>query len=373
MGYPPGYQVHLAERAKEKVRIPVATISKIKHPELAEKILTEGKADMVSMGRALIADPDLVLKSERNEVDRIIPCISCNHCLDRIIDGGKPLRCSVNPLTGREYHTRLVPATRARKILVVGGGPAGMQAAVVAASRGHRVTLLEKKDHLGGQMLLAAKPPDKEEIASLTNYLSGELQKNGVDVRMQTEATPEMVEGMNPEVVITAPGALPLIPSLPGIELDHVVSAWETLRDPESVANNVVIIGGGMVGCDVACFLSSRGKQITIVEQLDGIGLDIGPGLRRFEIERLKKAGVAMMTKARAQIITQEGVVIEESGMSKVLPAETVVIAVGARSDRGLLEALESKKMEVHAIGDCVAPRRIVQAVSQGFHVGCWV
>ena len=162
MGYPQGWQVHLAEKVKQKVKIPIAAMGKIKGPEFAESILGDGKADMVAIGRALIADPGFVVKSRQNEIDQIIPCISCNHCLDRIGDEGKALRCSVNPAVGREYDTRIVTAGRRRKVLVAGGGPAGMQAATVAASRGHEVIVFEKNDKLGGQLLLSAMPPDKE-------------------------------------------------------------------------------------------------------------------------------------------------------------------------------------------------------------------
>lgn len=374
MGYPEGWQVPMAEKLKQRVRIPVAAMGKIKHPGFMEKILGDGKAEMVAIGRALIADPDLVVKSQRNEIDRIIPCISCNHCLDRIADQAKTLRCSVNPLVGREYDTRISPAARPRKVVVVGGGPAGMETAIVAASRGHEVVLFEKTEKLGGQLLLAAIPPDRDEIAPFVDYLSGQIKEMGVDVRLDTKGACEVVAKMNPEVVISATGASPRVPPIPGARLNNAVTAWDALLHPEKVENNVVVVGGGLVGCEVARFLAEQGKAVTIVEQLEDLGSEIiTVWSRTYELRKLREAGVTIMTKTLVREITKEGVVLDDNGKPKTLPADTVVLAVGARSDRELVEALSTGKMEVYAVGDCVAPRKIVEATSQGFHVGCWI
>lgn len=370
MGVPHGWQAHLAQQVREKVNLPIAAMGKINTPEVAEKILKEGKVDLVTIGRALIAEPEWVVKTERKKADQIVPCISCNHCLDRIVDEGKGLRCSVNPLAGREYDTCIVPASRPRKVLVVGGGPAGMQASIVAASRGHKVVLLEKSDQLGGQLLLAAMPPDKKEITPFTNYLRRQLEEKKVDIRLNTKGTREVVESLKPEVVISATGALPLIPSLPGVDLENVVSAWDAMRHPETIADKVVVVGGGMVGCEVAGLLAGRGKKVTLVEQLEDIGLDIGPSTRKSEVERLRQTGAVIMTKTPVKEITQEGVIIDQNGNLKVLAADAVVLAVGAKSDRELLSELELSKIELQAVGDCLSPRRIVQATSQGFYAG---
>jgi 2,4-dienoyl-CoA reductase-like NADH-dependent reductase (Old Yellow Enzyme family)/NADPH-dependent 2,4-dienoyl-CoA reductase/sulfur reductase-like enzyme len=372
MGYSKGWQAYLAKNVREKVNLPIAAMGKINCPRVIDDILKDGKVDLVTIGRGLIAEPELVVKTERNRVDQIIPCISCNHCLDRIYEG-KALRCSVNPLAGREYDTRIIPASRPRKVLVVGGGPAGMEASIVAASRGHKVVLLEKTDRLGGQLLLAAVPSDKEEITPFKDYLIGQLEEKKVEIRLNTTGTRQVVEKLNPEIVISATGALPIITLIPGSDMENVVSAWEALRHPEKVADKVVVIGGGMVGCEVAGSLSGRGKEVTLVEQLDDVGLDIGFSTRKSEVEKLRKTAVIIMTKTPVKQITKEGVVIDENGNLRVLAAGTVVLAVGSRSDRALLEELESTKIEVRAAGDCLAPRRIVQATSQGFYTGNYI
>ena len=370
MGYPQGWQVHLAEKIKKNIKIPVAALGKIKNPELAEKILSEGKADLVAIGRALLADPDLVMKAQRNEVDSIIPCISCNHCFERIVDEGKPLGCTVNPLAGREYDTRIVPALRSRKVLVVGGGPAGMQAASVASSRGHDVTLVEKDEKLGGQLLLAAKPPGKEEITAFMNYLIGQLEKKKVKVKLGEKATREVVESLNPDVVVVATGALPLIPPISGADSDKVVSSWSALVNPDQLGDTVVVIGGGLVGCDAACYIADQGKRVTLVEQLDNVALDTGSSSRKLLIQKLKEKKITVILKAMAEEINKDGVAFVENGQSRVLTADTVVLAVGARSNRELMDALGNARVEVCAIGDCVAPRKIGQANAQGLNIG---
>ncbi len=370
MGFPQAWQVHLAEKIKKNVKIPVVAMGKIKHPEVAEKILGEGKADMVAMARTLLADPDFVVKAQRNEVDSIIPCISCNYCFERIVDGGKPLGCAVNPHAGREYDTRIIPAFRFKKVLVVGGGPAGMEAAAVASARGHDVTLMEKDENLGGQLLLAAKPAHKEEMAAFTNYLIGQLAKNKVKVKRGEKATRQVVESLNPDVVVVATGALPLIPPMPGTGSDKVVSSWSALVNPDQLGNQVVVVGGGLVGCDVACFIAGQGKNVTLVEQLDNVALDTGSASRKFLIQKLKEKNITVILKAVAKEINKDGVGFVENGQSRVLSADTVVLAVGARSNRELMDALGNARVEVYAIGDCVTPRKIAQANAQGFDVG---
>lgn len=371
MGFSDGYHIHLAEKVKKAVKIPIITIGKIRDLQLAERTIGEGKADLVAIGRALIADPELVIKSQLGKIDEIIPCISCNHCLDRIVAGGQPLRCSVNPITGREHSIRIECSTKPKKILVIGGGPAGMEAAHIAASRGHEVTLHERNDQLGGQLLLSAVPPGKEDIGKFNQYLSNQVQKRGVKVQSKSEATRELIETMKPDAIVLAAGASPLIPGLSGVDLEHVVTAWDVLRHAKKVQNKVVIVGGGLVGCEVAEYLAEQGKQVTIVEMLEQIGLDIGASYRKFVLKRLERQGVAVITKALATSISKDGVHITKNSESKLLPADTIILAVGSKPNKELLETLKDTKIEIHAIGDCATARRIVDAVAEGFDIGC--
>ena len=371
MGYSDGYHIFLAEKIKQIVKIPIITIGKIRDLQLAEKTISEGKADLVAIGRALIAEPELVKKSQLGQTDDIIPCISCNHCLDKIVAGGQPLRCSVNPITGRELSIRIEPSTKPKKILVVGGGPAGMEAAHIAASRGHSVTLFDKDDKLGGQLLLSTVPPGKEDISKFNRYLSIQLQRSAVKVKLGTEANRGIIKSMKPEVVILATGASPMIPGISGVNLEHVLTAWDVLRNIKKVEDKVIIIGGGLVGCEVTEYLAEQGKKVTIVEMLEQIGLDIGPSYRKFVLKRLEKQGVTVITKATATSISKEGVNITQNGQSRLLPTDTIILAAGSKPNKELLEVLKDTKIEVHAIGDCLSARRIVDAVAEGFDIGC--
>jgi 2,4-dienoyl-CoA reductase-like NADH-dependent reductase (Old Yellow Enzyme family)/thioredoxin reductase len=374
IGCSEAWQIHLSEKVKQHVTIPVTGMGKIKSVQVAEAILAEGKADLVAMGRSLIADPDIVAKAKRNDVNRIIPCIACNHCLDRIGFGGQPLRCSVNPMVGREYSYRITHVCRPRKVLVIGGGPAGALAAVTAASRGHNVVLLEQKDQLGGQLSIASIPPDKGDIAPFVDYLTRELEEVKVDVRVNTKATREVVEGFGPQVVIVASGALPFVPAIPGIDLPHVITAWDAFLDAEKVGgSSVAVIGGGMVGCEVGRYLASKGKRVTIVEQLQEVGLDIGPAVRQHEIESLKLMGISVVTGAQAKVITDHGIAVDVNGVSREISGETIILAMGSKPANEIVNVLATAKVEVVAIGDCVVPRRIIHAVAQGFSAGCYV
>ncbi|GAG45381.1 unnamed protein product, partial [marine sediment metagenome] len=239
------------------VSIPVMAVGKIGDPLYAEHILRQGKADLVGMGRGLIADPDLPNKAAEGRLDDIRYCICCNTCIDSMNTIPGYVRCAINAEAGRETEMTMTPANKPKKVLVAGGGPGGLEAARVAALRGHKVTLYEQSDRLGGQFRIASLPPMKQELTMAIKYLSDQVKKAGVKVEMGKKATPELVEELKPDVVIVATGGLPLIPrNIPGANRKRVVTAHDVLTEKVRTGHKVAILGGGMVGCETAEFLS---------------------------------------------------------------------------------------------------------------------
>jgi 2,4-dienoyl-CoA reductase (NADPH2) len=376
MSVPRGAFVYLAEEIKKVVNIPVVAAYRINDPILAEQILAEGKADLIGMGRALLADPELPKKAREGRFDEIRPCIACGRCLDELMplyrDWGKLafVSCTVNPRVGREAEYTIVPAEKLKKVFVVGAGPGGMEAARVAALRGHHVTLYEKGDKLGGQLLLACLAPGKGEIDYLIRNLAAQVEKAGVEVRLNTEVTSETIKEGKPDAVVLATGATPIIPDIPGTQGDNVVTALDILSGRKDVGGEVIILGGGMVGCETAEFLAQRGKKVTIIEMLARIGSDIGTTHRWVMIANLKKAGIRMETKAKAVEITNKGVRVSRDGVSEFFSGDTVVLAVGLRANKELAEELRGKAAALYLVGDCVEPRRIGEAIEEGFCIG---
>ena len=376
MSVPRGYFVYLAEKIKEGVNIPVITANRINDPILADKIISEGKADLVGMGRALLADPELPNKAREGKIEEIRPCIACGRCLDEVLSvyksWGKQAStiCTVNPMIGKEREYTIKPTTRARKVLVVGGGPGGMEAARVAALRGHKVTLYEKEDKLGGCLIAASIAPYKDEIANLTEYLITQVYKSGVEVRLNIDIGIKDIEEEKPEVVVLATGATPIIPNILGAKGSNVVTAIDALTGSKKVGDEVIIVGGGMIGCETAEFLAQKGKNITILEMLSRIASDLGITCRPFIMARLREAGIRMETNLKAEEITSEGVKGSRDGVSEFFAGDTVVLAVGFRANNRLAHKLEGKVASLYSVGDCVQPRKILHAIKEGFCVG---
>jgi 2,4-dienoyl-CoA reductase (NADPH2) len=367
---PRGSFVHLAEGIKQVVRIPVAAGNNINDPLLAERILTEGRADLIAMARPLIADPDLPNKAKEGSLVDIRLCTRCNYCFE-CLPRNEPVRCAVNAMCGREGTHAISPAESVKNITVIGGGPAGMEAARVAALRRHRVTLLEKEERLGGQLIDAALPPHKGEWKTLIEYLSTQLRKLGVFVRLGEEATLTKILETGPDAVIVATGAVQALPSIPGIDGENVVSAIKALRDEKETGEDVVIVGGGSIGCETAEHLVQHGKKVMILEMLPLIGSDIGAWNRWLMIERLVNAGVRMETRVRVEEITRKGVwVARNDRLHEFFEGDTVVIAAGMVSVNTLAGELEGKVPELHLIGDALKPRRVKEAVEEGFLTG---
>ncbi len=367
---PQGCYLHLAEEIKHAVRVPVVTVGRIKDPRMANEILESGKADIVSMARALLADPDLPIKAQRGAFDEIRFCIGCNEgCQDRI--AGFETTCLVNPAAGREKQMAIVPANKPKRIMVIGGGLAGIEVAKTAALRGHKINLYEENDRLGGQWRLASIPPCKEEFVELLHYLLLQLKKLGVTLCIGKRATIKTVEEENPDVVVIATGALPLKPQIPGIEQQNVVTAWDVLANSVHIGKQVVVIGGNALGLETADYLASRGKDVKVVEELEHVGRDLGPTVRWHLRHRLKELGVSILTSIRIVEITSGGVLMaNREGKSIHKSFKTIVLAAGSVSRRELVDEVKGMAREVYVIGDASNPRNALFAVRDGAELG---
>ncbi|MFC1916812.1 FAD-dependent oxidoreductase [Chloroflexota bacterium] len=361
----------LAEGIKKVVTVPVIAVGRIT-PWAAEKILVEGKADLVAIGKGLLADPEIPNKMASDRLEDITPCIVCMGCRDGLrsptVVG---IQCQVNAALGKEAECEILPAKQRRKVLVVGGGPAGMETARVAALRGHQVVLWEKESRLGGQLIQAAIPPHKDRIEPLTKYLQTQLKKLDVKVELGKKATAATIDEFGPEVVVLATGVKPLAPEIPGLDKAHVVQAGDVLEGKVEVGNSVAIIGGELVGCETAEFLVEKGKKVTVTRRGPEMALRVGSVLRPFFLDRLLEKGVTLLTGIRYEGVTAEGLtVMTKEGERKTIEADTIVLAVGSTPDKKLYEEVKGKVPEIHLAGDCVEPRTIREAIADGYSIG---
>ncbi|BAF58448.1 MAG: FAD-dependent oxidoreductase [Pelotomaculum sp.] len=368
---PPALNVEYAEKIKKCVSIPVITTGCIYDPHFAESILAEGRADLVGMGRASIADPELPCKVAAGLLEDIRPCTGCLQGCIGSLYYGRPITCMANPEVGREEEAVLKPALQAKKVLVVGGGPAGLEAARVAARRGHKVILCEKSGSLGGQLKIAAMPPHKQRMAHLVKYLVNQVKKAGVEIRLATEVDLKLVREISPDTVVVATGGEPFIPAIPGAEGKNVVSAWDVLGGRAGVGGKVLVIGGGSVGCETADFLAVQGKAVDLVEKLDKVGHDMVERVRYFLMQRLLSAKVGIYTEANVLEITGDGVKVERRGVMQELSGyDSIVLALGTRPVNSLVEELSKSKVNYVVIGDAKKPGNALEAIGQAAEAG---
>ena len=307
---PRGRNVYLAAKIKEAVKVPVAAIGAVVDPEMAEQILREGKADVVAMARAILADPQFPNKARTGRRAEITPCVRCLDCLEEMMNF-LPLRCTVNPTLGREAEFGYVPpSVKKRRIVVVGGGPAGMQAATTAASRGHDVVLYEKEAQLGGALRFAAVPGFKDDLRRYLNYAISMVHSLPIDVKLFSEADKESIEKESPDAVIIAVGADPLIPDIPGIAHPSVVWAGDVLTGAAKVGDRVVVAGGGHIGCETALYLAQQGKKATVVEMMDNLALDANSMSRSALLGLMQENGVAIRTGEKILAISETGLTV---------------------------------------------------------------
>lgn len=377
--HPPIYQQHglylpYTEELKKAVHIPVIVAGKLDIPELAEKALEDGGADMIGIGRGLLADAEWSNKALAGRDADIRPCIGCHAgCLGRAFEG-KILSCAVNPAAGRERLFALQPALKAGKILIAGGGIAGMEVARVATLRGHKVKLYEKTGALGGHVVPGSKPDFKLDDKRLLEWYIRQMKELNVDVRMNTEVTAQTVADEKPDAVVVATGSSDIVLKVPGIGRPGVVNATDVLNGDQKTGREVVVIGGGLVGCETALWLAQAGKDVTVVEMLDDILLSGSPVPhmnRIMLIDLLKQAKVKVIVKHSLLEVGDKNVtLIDRSFRRSELPCDTVITAVGYRPDTALFDELNGKVENLYVVGDANAAKNLLYAIWTANEVG---
>jgi NADPH-dependent 2,4-dienoyl-CoA reductase/sulfur reductase-like enzyme len=368
IGAPKGKSIQYGAEIKKNVNVPVFINGKIADPVWMEQLLEEGKGDIIALGRPLVSDPDLPAKAQNGDLDDIRKCNSCCHCLDTFMRN-LPLECFQNADVGREAEYFIKVTDDPKKVLVVGGGPGGLEAARVAALRGHEVTLMEKQSELGGQLLLAAIPTGKEEYKTVTvEWLVNQCKKAGVKIELNKMADLNVIKQFNPDVLLIATGGRPLIPAIPGADGENIMTYEEALKYEGNLEKKkIVVVGGGDIGAETAEFLATKGASVCVIEMLPELAPLMEMQNRISLLTRLAILGVEIRPQHLVDQIKKDGVIaLNMQTMQKnTVEADLVVLALGVTPDNDLANTVKGKTKETYFVGDCVAPRKAANAIHQ--------
>ncbi len=393
---------YLSKEMKEKIDVPVFTGHRVHNIETARELIRDGVCDMVALGRALIADPFMPEKARTGREEDVVHCIACAQgCFDHLFQL-QQVRCLCNPRAGREAECLIEKTTEPKKVLVIGGGAAGMSAALAADEKGHSVTLYERDSELGGQLFLAGAPPGREEFLDLATDLAQQIRISGVDLKLGKAVDEATLDAEKPDFVLLATGASPITLPIPGVDLPHVVQAWDVLTEKVRCGKKVAIVGGGAVGVEVALYLAEKGtpsgdavkfllingvetpedllkiatkgtKEVVLLEMLEKVGKDIGKSTRWVMMQDLSRYGVTVKTQTKAAEITPTGIKVEFDGQVDVIEADTVVLASGSKSENAFQEVLDKKGIAYKTIGDAKQIALAYDAIHNGFEAGSQV
>lgn len=367
--YAQAWKKHLAAAIRRNVKIPVIAVNNIKEPAVAESLLEEGVCDYVAVGRGHLADPEWVNKAKTGREQEINKCIGCLYCFSSLGEG-QHVRCAVNPRCGREVeYSRIEQNGNGKKVAIIGGGPAGMQAALTLKERGFEPVIFEKEAVLGGQLNIADKPILKDKLHAYKNSMIYRVEHYGIETRLGAEATIEAVREIEPVGIFVAAGGSPIVPELPGIHNENVITAVEALTGKKEVRGKVAVIGGGITGIEAAETFAEYGHEVTIVEMLSTIGKGVAPAVLADHMSRLQKQGVAILTGHRLTAIKETTAKLVDMRTTKPIELETdtVVVALGTRPNRSVVDQFETVFPDLIVLGDANKDGRIVEAAYDGF------